>query len=59
MPRHVLTGEDRQKGFRKAVESVQLEYGLDFNEAVQWLMRKISPNGNWVKVREERRANNG
>jgi hypothetical protein len=56
--RHVFTTEERRKGgqlgFRMAVASVQERYALDFNEAVQWLMRKISPGGDWLKVRENK-----
>jgi len=52
--RHQLTKEDRRKGFENAVLQVQIKYGLEFNEAVQWLMRRISPNGNWQAVRKER-----
>ena len=52
--RHQLTKEERQRGFRAAVFAVQIKHNLDFNEAVQWLMRKISPGGNWVKVRENK-----
>jgi len=55
--RHVFTTEERRKGgkagFRVAVASVQERYALDFNEAVQWLMRKISPSGDWQKARLE------
>ena len=40
MSRHELTREERQKGFRNAVFSVQERYELDFNHAVQWLLRK-------------------
>ena len=45
MARHQLTREDRVKGgkagFRAAVFAVQCEHGLDFNQAVCWLKRKI------------------
>ena len=61
MARHTLTKEDRQKGFRNAIEAVQIKHGLDFNEAVQWLLRKSARqagyNGNWQQYREDR--NNG
>jgi len=52
--RHIFTKEESQLGFRNAVLKVQVEYELDFNQAVQWLMRKISPGGNWVRVRKEK-----
>lgn len=43
--RHELTREERVRGgkagFRAAVLAVQLEYNLEFNEAVCWLKRKI------------------
>ena len=52
--RYQLTKEDRQKGFRAAVLKVREKHGLEFNEAVQWLMRKISPRGDWVAIREQR-----
>lgn len=38
--RHKLTKADRQKGFRNAVWSLQVRYNVDFNQAVQWLLRK-------------------
>jgi len=47
--RHLLTREERcrggRAGFRAAVLKVQIEHGLEFNEAVCWLKRKIG----WVK----------
>jgi len=52
--RHIFTTEERQRGFRSAVLKMQVEHGLEFNEAVQWLMRKISPKGNWIAVREQK-----
>jgi len=56
--RHVFTTEERRRGgqlgFRMAVASVQERYALDFNEAVQWLMRKISPGGDWQNFRENK-----
>lgn len=46
--RHQLTEEERlrggKNGFRAAVLKVQIEHGLEFNEAVQWLKRKIGWN---------------
>jgi hypothetical protein len=61
--RHVFTTEERRKGgkagFRVAVASVQERYALDFNEAVQWLMRKISPGGDWQKARLEIKLKGG
>lgn len=54
--RHQFTKEERQKGFRNAVLNVQVRYKLDFNTAVQWLMRRISPNGDWQAVREGKDA---
>jgi len=61
--RHVFTTEERRRGgqlgFRKAVESVQERYLLDFNQAVQWLMRKISPGGDWQKVKSELKLKGG
>ena len=45
MSRHKLTKEERVKGgkagFRAAIFKVQTEHGLEFNEAVCWLKRKI------------------
>jgi hypothetical protein len=56
--RHVFTTEERQLGFRRAIESVQEKYGLDFNEAVQWLLRKSAKqagyHGDWQAYREAR-----
>jgi hypothetical protein len=31
MPRHILTREERQRGFRNAVLKVQIEHNLGFN----------------------------
>lgn len=43
--RYVFSEEERrrggQAGFRAAVLKVQIEQGLDFNHAVQWLKRRI------------------
>jgi hypothetical protein len=56
--RHELTTEDRKKGFRNAVFAVQCRHGLDFNQAVQWLLRrsarKAGFDGDWVRAREVR-----
>lgn len=61
--RHVFTIEECRKGgkagFRLAVFHVQERYALDFNEAVQWLMRKISPGGDWQKARLENNNKGG
>jgi len=38
--RHQLTREERQKGFRNAIASVQERHNLEFNQAVQWLLRR-------------------
>ena len=61
--RHVFTTEERRRGgqlgFRMAVASVQERYALDFNEAVQWFMRKISPGGDWHKARLETKLKGG
>lgn len=53
--RHQFTVEERQRGFRNAIEKVQIEHGLEFNKAVQWLLRKISPQGNWKAWREKQK----
>lgn len=57
--RHQLTKEERKRGFREAVASVQERHGLDFNQAVQWLLRrsasKAGYNGNWQAYREARK----
>jgi len=43
--RHQFTREERVRGgkagFRSAVLKVQIEYNLEFNQAVCWLKRKI------------------
>ena len=43
--KHTLTSEERSRGgkngFRAAIFKVQCEYGLEFNDAVCWLKRKI------------------
>jgi len=43
--RHRFTPEECKKGgeagFRAAVASVQERYNLEFNDAVQWLKRRI------------------
>lgn len=58
MARHIFTREERQRGFRNAVEAVQIRHGLDFNDAVQWLLRrsanKAGYNGNWQQYRHDR-----
>jgi hypothetical protein len=62
MPRHVLTTEDRQKAFRNAVFAIQVRYGLDFNRAVQYVLRrsarKAGFDGDWQAYREARKNNN-
>jgi hypothetical protein len=58
MARHILTKEDRQKGFRNAVQSLQVRYNIGFNQAVQYLLRKEARrtgfDGNWVAARQAR-----
>jgi len=52
--RHQLTREERQKGFRNAVFSIQNKHGLDFNQAVQWLLRNgrgLRWNNNQMEVK--------
>ena len=53
--RHKFTPEERSNGgkagFRAAVAKVQEREGTDFNEAVQWLKRKIG----WKKPSELRK----
>lgn len=55
--RHQLTHEDRIKGgkagFRAAVFKAQSERGLEFNEAVCWLKRKIGWGSGNEKSRED------
>jgi hypothetical protein len=58
--RHVFTKEERQRGFRNAVLSIQERHGLGFNEAVQFMKRKFAKEagfgGNWVAHEQARQA---